>query len=228
MSLQQLVLNISPDHEPSLANYITGKNAEALYAAQVLTKGRALYLWGPKGSGKSHILRSLTRNKKTKYLNSTNCDEILNLAINNEMDFPTTIAMDDVHLLNNEQQSGLFSLYNRWRELSNTKKAFALILSGNNPPMLMNLREDLRTRLGWDLSFRLEPLSDHDKLNALKLLANNLGASNIDNVIEWMLKYHDRDITSLTNLLVSLDKYSIANKRPITIRLLRTMLKESD
>ncbi|MBW0454607.1 MAG: DnaA regulatory inactivator Hda [Candidatus Kinetoplastibacterium crithidii] len=229
MKQHQLILNILPNIEPSLSNYILGINTEAVHAAKSIKGGRALYIWGDKGSGKSHILQAITNERNSTYINHTNCYKIFNLAINNEVEsLPKLIAIDDVHLLNNSQQSGLFSLYNRWRELSQTEKSFAMILSGDKKPILMNVREDLKTRLGWDISFRIEPLSDKDKLNALKTLGNKLGIRNLDNVIQWMLKYCNRDIKYLMNLLTLLNKYSISTKRPITINLLRTMLKESE
>src|SRR3546814_3160180 len=37
------------------------------------------------------------------------------------------------------------------------------------------LREDLRTRLGWDLVFRLELLSDEDRVQALRTRAGERG-----------------------------------------------------
>ena len=52
----------------------------------------------------------------------------------------------------------------------------------------MELREDLRTRLGWDLVYRLSPLSDEDKLEALRAYAQKKGLPLSADVLGWMLR----------------------------------------
>ena len=92
----------------------------------------------------------------------------------------------------------------------------------------MPLREDLRTRLGWDLVFRLDPLSDADKLAALSAQAAERGMHLAPEIINWMLTHHERDIRKLAALIDALDRYSLANGRPITLPLLRAMLADPD
>ena len=91
----------------------------------------------------------------------------------------------------------------------------------------MPLREDLRTRLGWDLVFRLDPLSDADKLAALSAQAAERGMHLAPEIINWMLTHHERDIRKLAALIDALDRYSLANGRPITLPL-RAMLADPD
>ena len=76
---------------------------------------------------------------------------------------------------------------------------------------------DLRTRLGWDLVFRLDPLSDADKLAALSAQAAERGMHLAPEIINWMLTHHERDIRKLAALIDALDRYSLANGRPITL-----------
>ena len=87
---------------------------------------------------------------------------------------------------------------------------------------------DLRTRLGWDLVFRLDPLSDADKLAALSAQAAERGMHLAPEIINWMLTHHERDIRKLAALIDALDRYSLANGRPITLPLLRAMLADPD
>lgn len=58
--MKQLLLNIQPPANPSLDNFIVGHNAEAVQSLQVVIAGEAstrfMYLWGPAGSGKTHLL----------------------------------------------------------------------------------------------------------------------------------------------------------------------------
>jgi DnaA family protein len=92
----------------------------------------------------------------------------------------------------------------------------------------MPLREDLRTRLGWDLVFRLDPRSDADQLAALSAQAAERGMHLAPEIINWMLTHHERDIRKLAALLDALDRYSLATGRPITLPLLRAMLADPD
>jgi DnaA family protein len=138
------------------------------------------------------------------------------------------IAVDDIQDLDEPRQAAVFALYNRWRELASTSSAFALIVTGDRAPLSMSLREDLRTRLGWDLVFRLEPLSDNDKSEALAAYAKKQGLPLSSEVLEWMLTHYSRDIRQLFALVDALDRYSLSKHRSVTVPLLRLMLADRD
>ncbi|MGH8674414.1 MAG: HdaA/DnaA family protein [Burkholderiales bacterium] len=63
--MRQLALGISPLPEPSLDNFVPGQNAELLTRLRELKAGRLaesiVYLWGERGSGRSHLLRACAR-----------------------------------------------------------------------------------------------------------------------------------------------------------------------
>ena len=58
--MKQLLLDIQPAAPPTLDNFVTGGNAEALHSLKLAASGntdaRFIYLWGASGSGKSHLL----------------------------------------------------------------------------------------------------------------------------------------------------------------------------
>jgi len=226
---RQLLLDVLAAPAPSLANYIAGPNGQALEAARALAPGRAIYLWGPAGCGRTHLLRALAAGPDTRFLDAGDTPDTLRALADTETGaLPRLVAVDDVHRMDASRQAGLFALYNRWRESSATRRAFVLAVSGDRAPMSMPLREDLRTRLGCDLVFRLEPLSDADKLAALTAQAADRGLQLAPEVVNWMLTHHERDIRKLAALLDALDRYSLATGRPITIPLLRAMLADPD
>lgn len=227
---RQLLLDVLPAPAPTLQNYIAGPNGEALAAARALAPGRALYLWGAAGCGRSHLLKGLANRPDAVYIDKQQTARALRQLANADSAaaMPRVIAVDDVHDMDEPRQAGLFALYNRWRECAATGRAFALAVAGDRAPLSMPLREDLRTRLGWDLIFRLEPLSDGDKLAALSAQATERGLQLGPEVIQWMLTHCERDIRKLAVLLDALDRYSLATGRPITIALLRAMLADPD
>ena len=60
--MKQLALGISPPSQPTLENFVPGANGELLARLREFHAGDVpdiiLYLWGEKGSGKSHLLRA--------------------------------------------------------------------------------------------------------------------------------------------------------------------------
>ena len=225
---RQLLLDVLPAPAPTWANFVVGANREAVSAARDLPVGRALYVWGNAGCGRSHMLRAMAAGPQALYLDSTAPAARLHELAHPDggQAVPRLIAVDDVHLLSPAQQASLFALYNRWRESAATSRAFALAIAGDRSARAMPIREDLRTRLGWDLVFRLEPLTDDDKLAALTAQAQDRQLALAPEVVQWMLTHLERDIRRLSALLDALDRYSLATRRPITIPLLRTMLAD--
>jgi len=243
---QQLLLEIIPASDPTFDNMVVGANAAAIDAARGLAPGRALYLWGPPGSGRSHFLRALACAVDSIYFNtSSTADDMMAVATNgsfapSSLDnaghgltetttaCPLLIIVDDIQDMDEGQQASVFALYNRWRSSATTASAFALAVSGNLAPIMMPLREDLRTRLGWDLIFRLEPLSDDDKSAAIRTYAHGQGLPLSAEVLDWMFSHYSRDIRQLFALVDALDRYSLSKHRTVTVPLLRTMLADRD
>jgi DnaA family protein len=90
----------------------------------------------------------------------------------------------------------------------------------------MPLREDLRTRLAWGHVFGLVPLSEGETRSALRREADRRGVFLSDEVMDYLLTRFERDLKHLMGLLDRLDEFSLANKRAITVPLLRQMLAE--
>ena len=225
---QQLILNLLPAPNPTLNNFVAGKNQAAIEALQHCPPGHAVYLWGPSGAGRSHLLQALGFADGALYIHHSNANRLLQSLVEADTIEVKRVAVDGIERYDDEAQATLFALYNRWRESAATGRAFALALAGDRAPLSMPLREDLRTRLGWDLVFRLDPLSDADKLAALSAQAAERGMHLAPEIINWMLIHHERDIRKLAALLDALDRYSLATGRPITLPLLRAMLADPD
>ena len=226
---RQLLLEIIPAPEPTLDSTVIGGNAGAIDAARGLQAGRALYFWGPPGSGRSHMLHALAHQTPAIYLNASSSAEVMmQLATSSEANSHKLVAIDDIQDMSEDQQACVFALYNRWRELAATEDAFALAVTGDRAPMMLSLREDLRTRLGWDLVFRLDPLSDQEKFEAIQVYAQRQGLPLSAEVLDWTLTHYSRDIRQLFALVDALDQYSLSKHRTVTVPLLRTMLADRD
>jgi len=225
---QQLLLNLQDDATPSLDNFVVGANAQAVQALRACTPGRALYLWGPPGVGRSHLLRALGTRPRAHYSNAGMPATALQRLATDETQAYICVAVDEVERLGMAAQAALFALYNHWRAVAATRQAFFLVVAGDRAPRAMSLREDLRTRLGWDLVFRLEPLSDQDRIQALQARVAQRALSLPVEVLQWLLTYYSRDMRHLSAVVDALDRYSLQTLRPITLPLLKTVLRRPD
>ncbi|MDR5170222.1 DnaA regulatory inactivator Hda [Methylobacillus flagellatus] len=204
--MKQLLLDIQPPAAPSLDNFVTGRNAEALFQLKrtVLENDDAhfIYLWGESGCGKTHLIQA--------------CNA---LASASGLDM---ICVDDVHLLSDDDQVALFDLYNQLRESGGR-----LVVSGIAAPGQMGLRDDLATRLAWGLSYQLHSLSDEEKTQALKNHAEARGMKLPDEVLDYCLRHLRRDMPSLIATIDALDEWSLTDKRAVTLPLLKQLLQVS-
>src|SRR5690606_2041750 len=67
---EQLILDISPAPPASLDNFVAGANQAALQALRQCAPGRAVYLWGPPGAGRTHLLRAMASRDDSRYFSA--------------------------------------------------------------------------------------------------------------------------------------------------------------
>jgi len=220
---QQLILDILPPPAPTFANMIVGENAAAIAAAQALQVGQTLYIWGPPGSGRSHLLKAAAHHHLGTYVAADQITTIEDWFTHEQVIAPC-VAIDHTPALDANGLALLFRLYNRWREDASGRGAFRLIVAGDHAPLQMQWREDLRTRLGWGMVYRLQPLSDTEKFAALMSHARERGMPLSEDVVRWLLVHGSRDTRTLFGWIDALDKYALAQHRPLTLPLLKSLL----
>ncbi|NMG75241.1 DnaA regulatory inactivator Hda [Aromatoleum diolicum] len=218
--MKQLVLDIRPDAPPTLDNFVVGGNEELVATLRgIAGLPGHLYLWGPAGSGRSHLLRAALAAAQAAGRPATN---VAAADVGDEL--PQTpsllLAVDDVHALAPAAQIALFNAFNRSRPLGQT-----LLLAGADAPRNLALREDLRTRIGQCLIFEVRPLDDESRTAILATLAARRGLRLADEVIDFLMRHGRRDLPSLLAVLDALDTASLERKRAVTLPLLREMMQ---
>jgi len=218
---EQLTFELATPEAPSFANYVAGPNAEAVAAVARLAAGElretGVVLWGAPGSGRSHLLRAAVAaagGRPAAYFpGPADVPEDVNFA-------GSLVAVDDVDGASADVQGRLFTLFNHLQATNGR-----MLVAAGVPPSRLALRDDLRTRLGWGLVYELVPLSDAEKPGALSRYARERGFPLGDDVIAYLLAHGRRDMTTLVATLASLDRFSLAAKRPITVPLLRSWMQ---
>jgi DnaA family protein len=227
----QLPLSLRWPRRQRFEHFYAGANAVALAAVQALAlpPGAAwLYLSGPAGSGKSHLLLAACQaaheaGRTVQYLPLKALREHA-VAIRGVAG-SQFIALDNLDALagNREAEHALFDLYNRARA-----EGTALIFAAEGVPAQLPLTlPDLRSRLGACTQFALKPLDDAERREVLKGQAALRGIGLDDTVLDWLFARYVRDLGALLDLLDRLDQASLAAQRRVTVPFLRTFLREN-
>ena len=186
----------------------------------------ALYLAGPAGVGKTHLLLATcaaaeATGHRAAYLPMMAAagrlrDALLALEGND------LIALDGLDVIagNREDEIALFDTHNRARAAG-----VALVYAARDIPDAIGLTlPDLRSRLGQCTRITLLPLDDEGRREVLQQRAQRRGLVLEDAALEWLLKRVGRELGGLTALLDQLDRASLAAQRRITVPFLRQTL----
>lgn len=222
--MQQLLLTLTDPPQPSFDNFVCGKNWEVLATLQKWLEGNSrdtsLYLWGETGSGKSHLLAATHSAALAAGVVSAWLDEPALLQQQTLTVLPQLVLVDAVEQLSGQGQIALFDLYNRLKA-----EGGSLIASGEQPPAQLPLRPDLATRLGWGLVYRVQPLSEADKVSAMVAHAESRGFDLSLDIAHYLMRNWRRDLPALMQAVDALDRYSLQLRRPITLPLLKQALQ---
>lgn len=206
--MTQLALDLLQPLQPTLDNFVPGRNGEALATLRALAAGggpQFVYLWGQAGSGRTHLLRSLAA---------------IGAGVPAFADDRLLYALDDVEDLDAAAQAQLFVLLDEVRAHAGAH----FVGAGSAPPAHLNLREDVRTRLAWGLVHQLHALSDDEKAAALQAHADSRGVDVSAELVPWMLSHLPRDMRALVAALDALDAFALAQRRALTVPLAREWL----
>ncbi len=214
-------LAIGFETEPDFATFVPGDNALVLAALGALALPSApVYLCGPAGSGKTHLLQALARQVR---LQGGRCGWF-------DADHPlpwtfdegwALIVIDGAERLDDARQHAAFTLF-----VEAATHQVQMACAGRLPPVALEVREDLRTRFGWGPVYALQPLSESGVRAALRREADRRGVMLSDEVMDYLMTRFSRDLASLMGLLDRLDSFSLAEHRAVTVPLLKKMVAE--
>lgn len=227
--MQQIPLDLTLTTPAKLEDFVVGDNAALmawLSCWQPAPSGNA-YVWGEQGSGKSHLLKALAR-----HAHGLGCQVLLldakglqSMDVHGAEPAPTLVLVDDVQSLDEMQQHWVFSMFIESAQAP-VQAPVRIVGAGAYPPVDLSVREDLRSRLGWDLVFALQPLSENGIREVLVREGARRGLRWADGVLPYMLTHFSRNLGDLMLVLAQLDRFSLAQQRVVTIPLLKQMMSQ--
>jgi DnaA-homolog protein len=226
--MKQIALDIGLASAPSFANFFCGPNEAALkhvalWAGNALRSPVPTYLWGESASGKTHLLKAVCEALREQGAASGWMDA----SMMEPPDFDerwAAVVLDDCHLYTAVQQQAAFNWFVNALNAPDGRPRWVLA-AGNAPPADLQLREDLRSRLGWGHVFALQALTEIERRAVLRKEADARGVFLSDDAMDFILSRFSRDLGSLMQLLDQLDAYALQTKRAITIPLIKSMLE---
>ncbi|MBK1716804.1 DnaA regulatory inactivator Hda [Thiocystis violacea] len=231
VSHPQLHLALEFRRDPTLAEYLSGPNAEAVAAVSAMARGEGepyLFLFGIRGTGKTHLsqaacLTTAQRGRQAHFvpLGMTGLEP----SVFDDLERLDLVAVDDAQCVAGDLvwESALFDLFNRLRE-----QGRRLIVAANAAPDILPIKlPDLASRLLWGPRYCLMPLSDRDSEQLLIESAHRRGMRLGSDLVRYIMNYHARDPASLLDLIARLDSLSLREQRQPTIPLVRRAMRET-
>lgn len=188
-----------------------------------------IYLWGPQGAGKTHLVEAALgeaaeRGARAIYLP---LDELVaaDVAVLDDLASLDIVALDDIDAAAGKAlwERGLFNLYNALQEHGGR-----LLWTSRRPPLeaLFEL-PDLASRLAAGLNLPVTELDDAGKTSLLQDAARRRGLEMPAAVAGFILRRQRRDTGSLISVLEELDRASLSHARALTVPFVRKVLGES-
>lgn len=230
---RQLSLNVHLNDDATFDNYFVAPasgNCLALQAVRSLVENGEgdpfVYIWGPEGVGISHLLQAAChaadqRGLRSQYLPLEELAGFAPEQLLDGLEQLDLLCLDGVqHVMGQHGwDHALFHLYNRLRDQRHCR---LLVAADCAPRDLGSQLPDLVSRMGWGTAFHLQPLTDDEKMSALKLRAQARGIELGDEVLAFIMHRVSRDMFELFDCLQRLDHLSLAEKRRITIPFVKT------
>jgi DnaA family protein len=215
----------------TFATFRAGANREAveqLHRAAAGTDPRNVYLWGAPGTGRTHLLHAACNacsaaGRRALYLSMLMRAELAPAALE-ELEQYQLVCIDDLELAagDHDWELALFHLFNRMREAGHP-----LLMTGASAPQGIPLQvPDLKSRLSWDMVYRLAPLDEQERFAALRERALLRGMEMPDDVVDFLSRRISRDLRSMLDWLDRLDEESLAAKKKLTVPFVRSLIGE--
>jgi DnaA family protein len=227
--VRQLPLGVGLGVSLRFETYAAGANAGAVAALRRFADGDSIapmWIYGPRGSGKSHLLQATC----ARAGDAGRSTAWLPLALVNRegpglldgFERLDLVALDDLDAVAGDAgwEIALFTLYNG---LAERRGRLAVAAAGSPAAAAIRL-PDLASRLAACEVHRLEPLPEAEQAAALRRRAERRGLELPEETLAFLTRRAPRDFATLCRMLDALDAESLAAQRRLTVPFVRDWL----
>lgn len=229
--MQQLPLGVRLRVSARFSTFQVGANGMVAAELAEVAAGagpRVLWLHGPPGSGRTHLLQAACaaageRGAIAAYLPLASVGDADTLAGLESLDL---VCLDDLEaaLGRADWERALFVLHHELLE-----RGGRLVLAASGPPALAPVvLPDLASRLAAASVLALRPLPETALGEALVARAAAQGLELPEDTLGYLLRRAPRDFAALCRLLDEIDTAALAAQRRLTVPLVREVLERQD
>ncbi|MDR2214266.1 MAG: DnaA regulatory inactivator Hda [Nevskiaceae bacterium] len=219
--MQQLPLGVRLNDRATFASFLTGGNQRAVAALHELREGM-LYLYGPQGSGKSHLLQAWCASMAGSAYFELQSLRALGPSVLEGAERLAAVALDGLFAVAGDAdwERALFRLYNE-RDAMRLPTLWADALPARELGWKL---PDLRSRLDAIVHVGLAPLDESQQRAALQLRAAQRGLELPEDAAVYLQRHFPRDMGSLYGLLDRLDEAALREQRRLTTPFIREVM----
>lgn len=225
--MEQLPLAVRPADHAVFESFHAGDNAALLHAlreAALVDRRCIMWLWGPPGCGRSHLLQATVAlaHQSGRRAACLPLGEDLPVGLLEGLETLDLLCLDDMQVVagHEEWERGLFLLYEALRQ-----RGARLVMSATRTPVHIPFRlPDLASRLASGATYRIRALDDEARAAALRQRARWRGVELPDETVRYLLSRVDRSMGSLFRLLDELDLAALAAQKRLTVPFVRETL----
>lgn len=224
----QIPLPLEPRRPDRFEDFVAGPNSAVLAAVRQLLEepGQSLFLHGPEGSGKSHLLNALCNAARSRglaafYIPLQRLPEEAAAGLEG-LQALDLVCVDDIDCIAGKPvwEEALFRCFNEVRAARGR-----LVVASSTALAALDLGlPDLASRLAWGVQLKLHLPDDEQKREILRRRAQSLRIEVPDDVQRYLMTHGRRDLASLLRALERLKDAAFSDKRRITVPLAREIL----
>lgn len=227
--MTQLALPLKLDDHAVFASFLPVGNAALVARLEAIADGvdsGGCWLYGGRAVGKTHLLQATCARAgdRAAYVPLGLFVEHGPAALDG-LASRELVCIDDVDAVagRDDWERSLFLLFN-----AILAAAGQLVVTAEATPRESGFRlADLESRMSQLPVYRVQPLADAERAQALKLRASHRGLELPDETVRYLLTRSARDMASLYRLLDTLDQAALRAQRRLTVPFVRDVLENS-
>lgn len=226
---QQLALRFPLRQDATFDNYVEDGTTTHVAQLRLFLEQQAenfLYLWGPPGSGLSHLLQAACHaveeaGDSAIYMPLAALGDSILDALEGLEQYGL-ICLDELEQIAGRQdaEQALFHCFNRARDCR-----AKLIIASHQPVRGLGLQlPDLSSRLQWGMTLHVSAPGDGVKMQVMRQRAAERGFELPEDVASFIMKRSERSLGQLLDILERLDRASLSAQRKLTVPFVKQAL----